>query len=255
MKLNDIFDLIEYIASQHNTGDTMTPSQRNLLLEYVNQEFYNQEYEKYEVNRNISDNMRPFEVIMGGGSTMPLKVSSSGLATIPTDYMHGSSMYYKKVVGSSGLNPSITEKIIEELTDSEFSERVGSVLRTTTKYPVCTYRNGYIEFRPKDINYVEFTYLRKPTTPYYDYYISTSGEEIYLEAGEVHTWATGEVDSSGVTHTIGDPNYTSQTFELEFPENTHIAITRLILSKVGINLSDADIYVYSEQQQNKKGNE
>jgi len=254
MTLDEIRKYIDYVVTKSNTGYTMTPDEYNSVLQFTNQELYNTELEKYEESLVISENLRVYEYVMGGDN-MPLVINSNGIANIPSDYERYSSMWYKRVVGSTGLNPEIEERVVEILTDGEMAERYGSVLITSNKYPYCTIRDNTIEFRPKNIGYVEFTYLKKAVKPVYDYYISSAGEEIALAAGEVHVWQNGEYDSSGNAKNLGDPNYTSQTVEILFPVNTHVYFIRLILSKVGINLRDEDIYAYAEAHKKMAGNE
>lgn len=255
MNIGELKEFVDFVSKKHSSGTTYTPELLNLNLPIVNQELFNYEYDKYAKTQNVTDTLRHHMVTMGG-SSVPLKVDTNGFADIPSDYMHKSSMYYKTVIGSTGLIPTIKEKRVEMLTDGEFSQRLGSYLIPDSKYACCTIRSDKIEFRPKTIQYVEFTYLKKPVKPVYDYYINLSDEETFLEEGEVHAWFTGEIGSDGKTkNPATDPPYTSQTVELLFPQNVHTKLAMMLLSLVGINLSYKELLGYAEQIQTKKNNE
>lgn len=254
MDLGDLREYINFVAVKENAGFNYSAEQFNTVLPVVEQELYNMEYGVYEDKQVITDALSPYKVIMGG-TALPLQVSTGGIATIPTDYMHYSSMWYKSIVGSVGLIPTIKSKPIERLTDAEWGERLSSYIIDENEYPFCTMRDTYFEFRPKTVGFVEFTYLKQIVEPIYDYYISVNDEEIFLTEGATHVWATGEVDSSGTTHTLGDPDYTSTTVESGFEDNTFLIRARLLLTKAGIHIGEDKLAAYSEQQQQKAGNQ
>ena len=59
-------------------------------------------------------------------------------------------------------------------------------------------------------------------------------------------WATGEIDSAGVTHTFGDANWASLTSELEFNEDMHNDFSNEILSRVGVRLEKQSVTQMAE---------
>lgn len=91
-------------------------------------------------------------------------------------------------------------------------------------------------------------YIKNPNTPVYDYYIDVNGVYQYLAEGEIHTWVTGEKDSSGNTKTTGDPDYTSLTVESEWKDQDKLRLITRILRNLGVNLSDDDVIKYAQQQ-------
>lgn len=90
-------------------------------------------------------------------------------------------------------------------------------------------------------------YMKYPDTPVYDYYIDVNGQYQYLAVGEVHKWTTGEIDSSGVTRTTGDPDYTSTTVELEWKDQDKLKISSKILRYMGIHLDEGEVLQYAQQ--------
>jgi len=94
-------------------------------------------------------------------------------------------------------------------------------------------------------------YLKYPTAPIFDYYIDVNGNYVYLAAGATHTWVTGEKDSTGATHTTGDADWNSLTVELEWKDQDKLKIVTKILRNLGIRLSDAEVFQYSQQQKSE----
>lgn len=250
--INNIRKFVNFIATKENSGETLTPEQFNLILPVCHQELFNIERTRWEATQVISDVLGPFEVVKGGDN-VPLRVDN-GFAEIPQDYMYHSSMYYKRIVGSKGLDPEIHERPIEVLTDAQFSSRLGSYIVSEKKWPYCTYRTTKIEFRPKNIDYVHYAYLKKPIDPVLDYYINSSGGEVFLDVGENHTWKSGEFDSSGNSGNVGNI-YTSKTVDVQFEQNAFLHLARLVLMKVGINLKYFELTQFENQFKQQAGNE
>ena len=91
---------------------------------------------------------------------------------------------------------------------------------------------------PASISNINVSYLRYPNTPFLDYYISAAGYNEFLAAGATRVWATGDTDSAGTVHTIGDADWSSLTVELEFIEDMHLDFLNEILSRVGVILEN-----------------
>lgn len=177
MNLNEIRENVNYRLNKDYTGLAYTPEQFNLVLPLVNIEKFKQlyglpeEYQKgatyarveWEASRKISDDLRPFLVSMDGKNTPKLTVNTLGIATLPSDYQHASSLSFDYIVNNESKRKPITI-----LKNAEFDYREGSALvAPTKKRPVCTFKGNEIHFLPKDIRRVKFDYLRLPATPYY----------------------------------------------------------------------------------------
>ena len=118
--------------------------------------------------------------------------------------------------------------------------------------PVAFERDGVVVIKPDSITEVSLTYFRYPLKPFCDYYIDTNSVVQFLDASETHTWATGEIDSSGVSHTLGDADWSSLTQELEFNEDLHEEYMLTVLSIAGIKLDKMQLVQYAEQLQQKQ---
>jgi len=108
-------------------------------------------------------------------------------------------------------------------------------------------RNNNIDVFPASVANINISYYRYPNTPILDYYIDVNGVKQFLAVGAVHVWATGEIDSAGTTHTLGDANWTSLTVELEFNEDTHSDFMNDILSRAGVRLKEQAVVQMAEQ--------
>ena len=106
-----------------------------------------------------------------------------------------------------------------------------------------------INIYPNNITSAEFTYLRKPLTPVYDYYIDANANEVYLLTGTSHTLTTDETGSAGQT----SGTVTSLTVELDWDELFHVVFCNEVLSRVGINLKDGMVEQYINQAKQEQG--
>lgn len=173
-----------------------------------------------EISQVVTDRMHRFKKIMGD-LNMSLVIDSDGHASIPSDYLHVASIGYKKFT----TNPDcVTYKEnmrpVEILTEGQWNHRLqSSVNPPSTEYPVARFMTDYIEFRPKDIQLVDFVYLRKPVDPVLVYTIDSNDDIVY--------------DQSGST-------------QLEWNEYECIQIAHIIAAKVGINLSNQQLQQSAE---------
>ena len=117
----------------------------------------------YEISKMNSIDLAPFKVVMGNNS-MPLKINAYGNALIPSDFYFPSSARYQWV--RSQILVSWQE--VEILDDKTFNKRItSSLMAPSRKHPVANVQNGAIQFVPKDLKFVNFTYLRVPPEPVY----------------------------------------------------------------------------------------
>lgn len=246
MNLGEFYNYVNYLAEKEKSGNTMSPDEFQNNLSIINMEFANELYSQYEVTGEISDNIRCLEVHMGGDS-MPLTIDNDGFAMIPPDYYHYSSISYLLVTGYDGETPIVTSRNVAVLTDAEFNIIRGRALMyPSKKYPVCTFRNGRIQFLPRDLRKVEFSYLKKPTEPFFDYYISSIGEVVYMLPNQSYMISSPAEYRDGTT---GLKN--SLSVEMDWSDNAYPKLTQLMLSKIGISIKDRDLIQYSELNQNK----
>jgi hypothetical protein len=87
---------------------------------------------------------------------------------------------------------------------------------------------------PSNITTVDFLYIRKPRTPFLDYYINTNYEIKYLNEGASRTLTSGEQYRDGST----SGTKTGITQELEIPEDFHPEFQSMMIGKVSVMLGD-----------------
>jgi hypothetical protein len=238
MNLQQIFDYCNNIANKEQTGATCTPAQFQSYIEAANIDYYNlklglpQEYrpgqpiprQAWELTNRMTEDMRRFKVIMGGETTAPATLDSHGQMLIPTDYWMVSSIRYRLVKNTESCGVLIKWRDVDVLKDADFNNRVVSTLKAPDMdYPVCCFYADYIQYYPKTLQFVTFTYLRKPATPVYGFTIAND-----------------------------TPVYDATTsVQFEFPEFDHLDICRLILSYMGINIREQALIQYAELIKNK----
>lgn len=246
MTLDDVLKYVNYITNKEQNGRTLSTTEYNTLLPIVSLKYFKKKYsipeqfrvgmpfskEAYEITQSIVDSIHQFKHVMGVDGAL-MNVDSYGKADIPSDYMHVSSAYWQSITNQVNCNIDVRYRTIEFLTDAEYTERLTSAIKfPSLRYPVATIRGNYIQFMPKNIQYVNFTYLRVPNTPYYDSYIDdTTDQEIYLPPG------TNNPNTSAA----------SQSVELEFEDTDIIDIASILLSMIGVNLRSGDLVQYSEK--------
>ena len=242
MNLGQIFKLVDFIANKEQTGDTITPDQfSEVILPAVNIMFFKKKYglpedyrpgqplprEAWEITQKISDDLRKFKEFQPAWA-----INSAGVAAIPSDYVHRSSIT-RTYIPYTGAQPKTV--VVEVLTDDEAATRRGnSITAPTVKNPVCVFQKNSIQFYPSNLQSVEFTYLRLPKTPFFDYTIAND-EYIFLPAGQFH---------NGTVLPAGTP---SRTVELEWTEDTHIDFVNRILYYIGINLREDQLINFAEK--------
>jgi hypothetical protein len=248
MNLGKLFDFLNFVSTKENSGGTYTPDLFNLNLPIVIQDIWNDEYKKWQTDQTSTDVMSFYETFMGGDNS-PLTVDSSGYAKYPADYVHYTSMVYK-YEKSTGTE----YKTVDVLNTQAFDARKDSWLQKADKdNPIATFSKDFIEFLPKDLQFIEFKYLNKPETPVYDYYIDSSLNNIYLAPNTSHTLTTGEEGSKGQLPAVL-PAVTivdSLSVEMTMPEFMHTIVALKMLSLIGINLRDVDLVNYAEIYQKK----
>ena len=239
IQVNRVYELCNFITNKEQMGNTINASEFNTVIHAVNIDFFRQRYGlpqeyvagqplpkmSYEVTQKITDDLSHFKVRMGI-DTAAMVVDAQGRANIPSDYVHFSSARYNAIKDNVCGTVNLKARVIEHLTDAQLGDRLGnSIKMPTLRNPVFTMFSNYFQFYPKNLKYVEFTYLRMPRTPVYRVTIYPQTDlEVY------------------------DPN-TSVNFE--YPEDCFNEIVTLCLGYTGVNLRSADIVQYSQMLKEK----
>ena len=241
MNIWELYKAAQYLLNKNQRGNALSVDEFNSLLPLVGLTYFKlkvglpEEYmpgrpiprQAWENSQKITDDLRLVEVNMGG-DTPPLYVNDKGFANLPPDYIHQSTAHSQ--FGD-----------IEFLNSDDFSGRKFKQLKKPTlRYAVCRVIGDRLEFMPKNINSVNFSYLRLPKMGYLDVKIVNDVEQ-YLPEGEVHDGSNTEVPlGSG-----------SRTVQPEWPEQTHQDLVNLIVSLGSKNLRDGSSYQIAEAVKQK----
>ena len=213
MNVEELRLFINALANREQTGNSLSPNEYNSYLARANEDLFRKEVGIREQpngtiffdNSQVStDALLPFI------KESPITVIN-GFANLPTDYRH-----------TVSATNSVNNKIVTFLTKREFDEILtDSINFPTDIYPCATFVQGELKLRPLTTTSLNFTYLRKPAVPFWNYTI-INDEPVYDPTGSV---------------------------QIEFPEITHITFARLILGYMSIQFRDADLLQYAMKVQ------
>ena len=238
MRIDKIYNLVNYILNKEQFTGKLKKDDFNTLAEFV---VYDSIRERYgisemafkqgnirdisrETSRNMTDDLKVLKVWMGGKSVPMLQVDTKGMATFPTNYLHYSSFRYQHVYTYSGTEKTKYAEI-EVLFDNELGDRLSNPNREPNmRSPVVVMYDDYMQFYPKNLKYVDFTYLRKPNAPVY------ATTTAVVNGEDVETY-------SNVLST-----------QLELPDDMHMDFVRLMCSQVGVHLRATEVSAYMQQQ-------
>lgn len=220
--LTDIRRLVDRLTKKEQRGNIISGEDFNTFLRISNAEHFDAEKRKADATNDVIDSLRLFLTIVQTSA-------SSGVTLLPADY--GKLLSAQRLYNGDYVRCDTVSQLEKE------ERQTNSLTEASDKYPIASVEGIYLKFFPTTTASVTYVYYKKPTDPFLDWYINTSDVPVYLAASATHVWATGETDSSGTTHTIGDPNWSSLTTELEWADNAdRIAIAYRILAKVGVTI-------------------
>jgi len=109
-------------------------------------------------------------------------------SNIAPEYLHTSSFRYNYIKGSTQKEVSI-----DVIKDNELGNTLGSSIVTPNKrFPKCSYYDDFIQFYPKDLQRVIFTYLRMPVTPKWGYTLDANNRPVYDPSTSVDLESSAE---------------------------------------------------------------
>jgi hypothetical protein len=215
MNLQEILNFVNLQVNKDQSGNALNKEEYNLCLKVANIEYFNwlyglpQDYQPgrpiprvaYEMNSYVTDSLKNFKIKMGG-TDAPMFVDSNGKSPYPEDYVHESSIRFQN-------------SKVEIVKDDHVGDRLEhSIMKPEMKYPIVVFYSDHLQFYPKNLGKVEFTYLRMPTTPIYASTIVNDG------------------------HVYDAANST----ELEWPKSNHPDFLQFVLEYVAVNLREGMVY-------------
>ena len=250
MTVHDIFELVNYISGRHPSGAAITPARFNVLLPQCNMEYYASELRK---------GVRPYSPLYPFKKTDTVTANSDGLALLPSDF--GEMLVAATTTNGQGNTGIPRGRSIDIVNDIEFRSRQNSITSRQNK-PFGRIAGQYLEVVPKGIEDIDFDYLRLPANPYMDYCQSAANPNIiyFMPVGStlVESQTQGQIDlalgnaviqsnvaKSGVSANVPNPLYTSETVELEWNDIYHTHLLYMVLTKIGVNLSEEMVAKYA----------
>jgi len=210
----DLFkQYVDFLAAKHQSGASYTPDEFNnvvpIAVNDIVRKYYglSEEYKagapmpqvSYEITQLVTDYIGHLKVLS------ELTIDSNGRMTKPSDYLHKSSVRFKKpYVNAVELidtdndccddtiqgNPSTTEIVYSEVEvravkDAEIGYYLDSKIRYPDKeQPICCFYDSYIQFYPHDLKQATLTYLRYPTRSMWNYTV-VDGYPVYTPTGSI----------------------------------------------------------------------
>lgn len=222
MNIDKSFTFVKELVNKDQNG-FINAAQYNLFAERAQVEEYMQlygnphEYQPghpvpriaYGMTQKIHDDLRPF-IKLG-----TINVDKFGKGKYPSDYVHVSAIRYTVHKDGGGSK----EVSLEIIPDAKLGDRLSSSIVNPTKSdPICSMYDDHIQFYPKNLAVVKFSYLRQPKVPKWAFTI-VNGREVY------------------------DPD---NSVDFEFPDEVHNGIIIKILSYLGITLREPELMQYAE---------
>lgn len=240
MSIDEFKQFVFFIINKSQSGHSLTPDRFNILLPQANFEYIHKQLGlegDYQPGRalpriaknitsRVTDNIR----VLKETAIIPIV---SGMATIPADYVDWDGIRatytYKDECDGKKKDQEVAIEILDE---NEWGTRLNAaILKNEPDFPVLKFNNTYFDVEPKTMKSIVLVYFRNPggkdsngnftaNPPKWAYTVAND-EELYDAANSV---------------------------QLELPAITHYEIARILLSYVGIHLSNDRLIAYAEQK-------
>lgn len=235
MNIFEMFQFVNYRANKEQSGRTYTQLNFNLACKAVGIDYFKlktgipEEYlpgkpfprQAWQITDKITADCMHLIVEMGGRDFPLMVVDKNGFADVPADFAAYSSLTYMRS-NNDGCGTSEETVDIEVVFDAIWSGRHRDSNKYPDKeFPIARFRNGYLQFAPKDLQFVNFVYLKTPIDPYLAITIDDNNNMVY-----------------DATNSI----------QFEWPVTTHTDICNMLLEWLGENIKDPGIIQMAQQR-------
>lgn len=238
MDNGQIYDFCVTILRKEKEGSAVSPARFTLMLIAAMWEKINFEFSQFELSQIVTDTLKALK------TTETIAITAGGdfdLTTLTDDYLHPTTLTY--------TDTGARIRSIDILTDAEWADRQSdSLITPTATFPIAKIVGDTIFFDPLVSVNAEFTFLKKPTEPFFDYYWDANDDIIYMPEGSSHTLGAGEMYRDGTT--VGLVN--SISVELPFPDQEKIDVAYKILSKLGVPIQETMAAQYAISREQKE---
>lgn len=196
--MQNIWDVYQYNLTRLNkeqSGRSLTAEEFNIVCPVAVMEYFKLKIglpeayqigtplapQEWQVSQKITDDARHLLTWMGGPDKPLMKLDEYGVADVPTDYVAFSSCYFDQQYQKDCDSPVINKpRAIEFVPDAVYADRVASPVKyPTEKAPIAKWFGTKIQFNPIGLQFVNFTYLRKPLTPFLAVTVDSNSDYVY----------------------------------------------------------------------------
>lgn len=132
---------------------------------------------------------------------------------------------------------------VDVVTDEEWTfRRIDALTAPSATYPIAKIAGEGLYVLPSSLSKVILTYLKSPSTPFFDYYYDDDYNIQYLSASGTHLLTTGETGRLGET---AGSTVISSTVELEWEDTEKIKILHRIVTKLGVSMDEQLVAQYA----------
>lgn len=197
----DIYNQSLVRVNKEQSGRSFSVPQFNLVAKFVNMLYLKMKIglpesyqvgvplapQRWQVSQRITDDIRHLLVWAGGPNNEMMKLDKFGVANVPEDYVYFSSCYYVQNVVSACEVSENVHRPITFVPDAVFADRMGCAInKPTEKYPIAKWFENQIQFAPANMNYVHFSYIRKPAEPFLAVTIDSNNDYVYDPSNSVN---------------------------------------------------------------------
>lgn len=219
--VKDVRLYIDRMVKREAVGNTISGSDFNRFLKVANAKEIDNLKRKVEASQDITDSLRHLYQKTDYFAT-------SGLIPIPDDYLKLQSL--ERFNGTKYVEADV-------VTVMEYRERINnSITAPTSEDPIAYIESNTIRLFPQDNAGARYVYLKKPSTPYLDWYIDTAGNVIHMDEGDVVSAMMIDSDyrnygNDGLPLDLDGGNYISKTVEFDWLDDGVIVniINRMLL--------------------------
>ena len=222
INVNQLKIFIDFLSNKEQGGTAYSLDQLNNAFQAANVDLFKLRYGlpeeyapgmplpkmAYENTQKIKDDMRVFKEVA------ELPVDQFGIMLLPDNYVHKTAIEYVKILNSPDCDgPTVTSKEVEIIDDDKWAERLGnSIKKPSFDFPVCNFLKDSIQYEPKNLRTIKFSYLRMPKQPIWG----------FTFVNNIETY---------------DPN---TSVNVEWPEILFTDFAKLVINYLAINLKDAE---------------
>lgn len=225
MTLFEQYNFVSFILNKDYAGNVVKPDKFKEVVKVINQELFN-------IMMGLPEGFAPGQPIpqMSFDLTKLLNAETrflreyesaqavaAGVIAIPSGFFMVDTIRFGYQRSIDGVATTLYRPV-EELTEREYSDRAGNYTKQLTqKNPGYVLRNDGIYIYPTTISQVQFSYIRFPVTPVFDY-----------------TLGTGTITEG------------PSPVEYEWGENLHPKLTWMIVNYFAKHIKEDDLTQYAE---------